>query len=260
MPRAKRAVIAAVNDDGIDGPGLRPLLRALARIGDVYAVVPERERSTASHSLSLHKPLRLRSPERGKLPASVHLRTLSGTPADCARFSVLEFSPRKPDLLVSGINDGYNLGQDVLYSGTVAAAAEGALNGVPSVAVSRGWGRYPGFGASASAAVRACKLVLGEGLPEGAFLNLNVPPVPLSEIKGMRAAPLGVRRYDKKITRRKDPRGGEYYWMVGRWLGKEEVPGSDIHAVDAGWVSLTPLSLDRTHTAALKTIRGWRLR
>ena len=249
----KRPRILLVNDDGFHGEGLDPLRAALEPLGSVFVIVPERERSAASHSLTLHKPLRLRLGRPG-----VH--TLNGTPADCARFGILHQLKGRCDLVVSGINRGHNLGQDVIYSGTVAAAMEAALLGAPALAVSRGISRgSPDYQAAGAYAALFARRVLAKGLPKGTCLNINVPPLPSGSVKGWKAARLGERVYDKAVAERRDPRGDAYFWMAGRRVGGRLIPGTDVAAVAAGFVSVTPLRLDATDRGLLKALPGWRL-
>ncbi|MDE2292006.1 MAG: 5'/3'-nucleotidase SurE [Elusimicrobia bacterium] len=245
--------ILVVNDDGLHGDGLEPLRAALAPLGNVTVLVPERERSAASHCLTLHKPLRLRLARPG-------IHTLNGTPADCARFGILHMLRPRCDLVVSGINRGHNLGQDVVYSGTVAAAMEGTLLGVPSLAVSQGLRRgRADYQAAASFAALLAKRVLRGGLPRGVCLNVNVPPRPAERLKGWKAARLGERVYDKTVTMRTDPRGDAYFWLAGRRVSGLDVPGTDVAAVKDGFISVTPLRLDATDPRLLPALGRWRL-
>ncbi len=249
MPRRPRILL--VNDDGIHGEGLEPLRLALAALGDVTAIVPERERSAAGHSLTLHKPLRLRLSRPG-------VYTINGTPADCARFGVLHQLRARCDLVVSGVNRGHNLGQDVVYSGTVAAAQEAVLNGIPAIAVSQGLRRGKAdYTAACGFVARLTRRVLRRGLPAGICLNVNCPAV--GEVKGWRAARLGERLYDKTVVMRRDPRGAAYFWMAGRRVRGLDLPGTDVAAVKAGYISVTPLRLDVTDQRALKALPAWRL-
>lgn len=244
--------ILVVNDDGIHGPGLMPLVRALRRLGSVTALVPERERSTASHALTLHKPLRMHEVEEGVF-------TLSGTPSDCARFGILRLMRENVDLLVSGINRGHNMGEDVLYSGTVGAAYEGSILGIPSLAVSRAWGERDGFEASAVVATGVARRMLDKKLPPGICLNLNVPDLPLTRLKGLKVCSLGKRVYSKHIAMRKDPRGRAYYWMMGRTVKGLAQKGTDITAVERGFASLTPLLVDLTDRKSMGLLGGFGL-
>lgn len=249
MARKKRILV--VNDDGLHGEGLTPLREALASLGTVTAIVPERERSAASHCLTLHKPLRLK-------PHGPGLYAINGTPADCARIGVLHLMRSGVDLVVSGINRGHNMGQDVIYSGTVAAATEAAMLGVPAVAVSQGLkGGKGDYRAAAAFAVRLAKRLLAHP-QKGILLNVNVPALPPEAVKGWKTVRLGERLYDQNVAVRRDPRGDLYFWMAGRWVRGRDVPGTDIAAVRAGYVSVTPLSLDPTDVAALPKVAAWR--
>jgi 5'-nucleotidase len=249
MPRKPRILV--VNDDGIHGPGLQPLIAALSRFASVMAVVPERERSADSHCLSLRLPLRARlvRPE---------LTMIDGSPADCARLGALELF-KKPDLIVSGVNCGYNLGSDVIYSGTVAGAMEAAILGIPALSVSRGTGRRSEYETASDLAGLISREILRRGLPVGVCLNLNVPPLALGRIKGIRVTALGRRIYGRKVTRRTDPYGAPYYWLAGRYVSGFSDRGTDVAAIRADCASITPLHVDNTHRSTLEVLRGWRL-
>jgi 5'-nucleotidase len=247
----KRPRILVTNDDGVHGLGLRPLIAAMQSLGDVVAVVPDQERSADSHSLTLHKPIRVYRTAEG-------LTTVSGSPADCARFGVLQMMKGSADLVVSGINHGYNLGEDIIYSGTVAAAREARVLGVPAIAFSQDLAER----SYETAVAYACDLArqtLSRGLPSGVILNVNFPRPKGGKFRGVRAARLGRRIYSTNISRRCDPRGRTYYWMGGsraRWV---MMPGTDVAAVASGWVSVTPLHLDQTDRPMLGALKGWSL-
>ncbi|MDD5629334.1 MAG: 5'/3'-nucleotidase SurE, partial [Elusimicrobia bacterium] len=237
------------NDDGIHGPGLRPLIAAMQELGTAIAVVPDQERSADSHSLTLHKPIRVYRIAEG-------LVTVTGSPADCARFGILQEMRGAVDLVVSGINRGYNLGEDIIYSGTVAAAREARILGVPAIAFSQDPGQRS-YEAAASFARGLTRQVLRRGLPPGVILNVNFPKAGPSGFRGAAAARLGRRIYSNSISRRSDPRGRTYYWLGGsraRWV---KLPGTDVAAVATGRVSVTPLHLDQTDRPMLRTLAGW---
>lgn len=242
-------LILVTNDDGIRSPGIKALSAALQRLGDVYVVAPDRERSAASHSLTLHKPLRIErlGPRRF---------SLNGTPTDCVNLAVNKLLKRRPALLVSGINRGGNLGDDVTYSGTVSAAMEGTILGIPSIAVSQvGDARFH-FETSSRVAVRIARWVLQTGLPPDTLLNINVPDLPPQRLKGFRIATLGKRIFDPdSIIEKKDPRGRTYYWIGGNRLEWESVKGTDIESIKKGVVSITPVHLDLTNYAAIAPLR-----
>jgi 5'-nucleotidase len=234
-----RPLILQSNDDGVYAEGLRRLRAELETFADVVTIAPLFEQSANSHSLTLARPLRHRVVD------GIH--AIDGTPADCVYVALYKeaFLPRRPDLAVSGINHGYNLATDTFYSGTVAAAREAALRGVPAIAFSQGSG-----GSMDAAAVRAAELVrrfLAAKRPAGPAVLLNVNfPAGRSEHAGVRATRLGVRTYDDEVEVRKDPRGHEYFWIGGPNATHEPISGSDTEAVDEGYVSVTPLRLDHT--------------
>lgn len=246
----KRPRILVCNDDGINGPGLPALIAAMRRIGRVTVSVPEHDRSADSHSLTLHKPIRVR-----KVGDSVY--TLNGSPADCARFGILEILKEKVDLVVSGINRGYNLGEDVIYSGTVAAAMEATLLRIPSIAFSMDpeGADYRPAGAFAQ---KLARQTLRRGLPTGVCLNVNYPAPPKGGYKKAAVpAKLGRRIYGTAITRRADPRGLDYFWLAGRQVSGVDEPGTDVGAVSRGLISVTPLKVDNTDLAVLQSLSSW---
>lgn len=245
-----RARILVTNDDGIHSPGLTTLAKALAKIGEVWVVAPDRERTAVAHAVTLHKPLRV---------DEVGTRTfaVNGTPVDCVNLAVLNLLPKPPDLLVSGINKGVNLGDDVLYSGTVSAAMEGTILGVPSMAVSQeGRDRFH-FEAGAHYAVLVARMILREGLPPETLVNLNVPHRPLKAITGLRVTCLSRRRFDNPIIEKKDPHGRSYYWIAGTRVSWSRSKDADHEAIEDGAVSLTPIHLDTTHHAVMDRFRAW---
>ena len=237
------------NDDGIHASGLRALAAAFPG-DDVWVVAPDREQSASSHSISLHRPLRLH--EVGPRRFSV-----DGTPTDAVYMALNHvMRGRPPDLVISGINHGPNLGNDVLYSGTVAAAREGALLGVNAIAISMASGPPLGFDHAAAFAVALARRVLANPQPATTLLNVNVPPGP---VKGYRFARLGRRTYGQEVVEKLDPRGRRYYW-IGSEASYEDVPNSDCSTVfEEGLVSVTPLHLDSTHDALLSEMRNWTL-
>jgi 5'/3'-nucleotidase len=234
--------ILVTNDDGVRSEGLHVLAAALERLGDVTVVAPHTESSAIGHALTLRRPLRMD-----------HVRDrvyeVDGTPTDCVNIGVSQIFKSMPDLVVSGINTGYNLGDDVTYSGTVAGAMEGALLGIPSIAVSleRTRGQYD-FGPAAQAAAEVAQLVLAQGLPSRVFLNLNVPP---GQPKGMRVTVQAKRNHITVVSERFDPRHKPYYWIEEGQNDWEPHDQSDYQAVRDGYVSVTPLQPDLTAYDAL---------
>ena len=240
------AVILVTNDDGVHSAGIHALAEALAPLGAVTIVAPVGESSAIGHALTLARPLRLeRLQER--------VFTVDGTPTDCVNLGVSVVLRRLPDLVVSGINKGYNLGDDVTYSGTVAGALEGTLLGVPSIAVSldRRTDEPLDFGPAASAAAMLAERVLRAGLPPRVLLNVNVPPGP---IRGYQVTVQGTRNHVTKVTESIDPRGRPYYWIEEGESAWDHDERSDYHVVRGGWVSVTPLQPDLTRHDAMEQV------
>ena len=244
--------ILLTNDDGIAAEGLQRLRAAMSGIGRVVVVAPERQQSGSSHALTLSNPLRINWLDDDTI-------AVDGTPTDCVLLAMRGLLARKPDLLVSGMNHGPNLGDDVTYSGTVAAAFEGTLLGLPSMAISICSWRDCKFEAGQRFAEAIASKVLGQGLPEGTLLNINVPSLPPEEIRGVKTTKLGKRIYRDAVVKKKDPRGKDYYWIGGKtpiWCAGEE---TDFAAVEDGMISVTPLHLDLTDYKSLDTVRSWDL-
>lgn len=240
-------IILVSNDDGIRAAGIRALEEALAPLGDVWVVAPDREQSAASHSLSLYRPLRVEEIDARHF-------AVDGTPTDAVNLAINGIMKQKPDLVVSGINHGANLGDDITYSGTVSAAMEGTLLGVPSIAVSLVTGERPDFSTAATFAARLAAEVIGRGLPRDTLLNVNVPNRPAGELHGYRVTRQGKRRYGDALVEHLDPRGRKYYWIGGDDLGFVPGEGTDCTAVFDGYISVTPLHLDLTNYATIGQI------
>lgn len=243
--------ILVSNDDGIQSKGIKLLAKTLKEIAEVLVVAPDREKSAASHSLTLHRPLRV-----NKISPNVY--TVDGTPTDCITLGVYEISKRKPDLIISGINRGGNLGDDVHYSGTVSAALEGAIAGFPAIAISLVARDRFLFAPAANFAVKIAKKVYKEGLPKGVVLNVNVPNLPENQMKGAIVTKLGKRNYGDIIVEKMDPRGRPYYWIGGDENGYENIPGSDCNAILEGKISVTPLKVNTTDHGFLQKIKKWK--
>jgi len=228
------------NDDGINSAGIYALSEALAMLGEIIIVAPDRDQSAVSHSLSLYRPLRIDE-------VAENVYSVDGTPTDCINLAINGILvDRKPDLIVSGINKGENLGDDITYSGTVSAAMEGTLLGIPSIAVSLTTKSDFYFDTASHYALLVVKHVLRRGLPEGTLLNVNIPNLPKDKVKGVKVTRQGKRVYGEHIVENIDPRGRKYYWIGGNDLGSVEIENSDIVAVRQGYVSVTPIKLDLT--------------
>lgn len=243
--------ILVTNDDGVNSAGLRALSRAMGRLGEVWVVAPEEEKSAASHSLTIAGPLQTRR---------VGERTLcvQGTPTDCVLIAVHAVLGRRPDLLVSGINQGPNLGDDVTYSGTVAAALEGALLSIPSIAISLVSESEAQLGTAASFACLLAEHLKDSTVPAGVLLNVNVPDLPREEVKGVEVTRLGRRTYADVISEKRDSQGGSSYLIrksPPAW--EERGEGTDFAAVQEGKISITPLRIDMTDHSSVSRLNEW---
>jgi 5'-nucleotidase len=238
------------NDDGYQARGLRTLAQHLADIAHVTIVAPDRNRSGASNSLTLETPLRV---ER----ADDNVYYVNGTPTDCVHIAITgDLLDEQPDMLISGINHGANLGDDVLYSGTVAAAMEGRFLGIPSIAVSLvGEGQH--FATAAALVRRLVERNLTDPLPTDTILNVNVPDLPAAEIKGLKTTRLGFRHKSEPVVKALDPKNRPIYWIGPAGAGQDAGPGTDFHAVAERYVSVSPIKVDLTAHAALATLDSW---
>lgn len=250
--------ILVSNDDGILSKGIHVLAETLKEIGEVVVVAPSQERSTTAHSLTLHKPLRIQEIKKDYYH-------VNGTPADCVHFALKKVCvDRKPDLVFSGINRGANLGYDVHYSGTVAAAREASIMKLPSIAVSLNTRTRDvekmHFDTAAYFAMKIAKTSIHKKLPLGVYLNVNVPDLPKEEVRGIRVVKTGVRLYSNEVIEKKDPRGQSYYWLGGGYIGFENIKDTDCKVVEEGFVSITPLQVDSTEHAFLSELKNWDLK
>jgi 5'-nucleotidase len=243
-----KPLILVTNDDGINAPGIHALFKAMSEIGDAYIVAPDRERSAVSHSLTLHRPLRIE-----ELRERVY--HTNGTPTDCVALAITKILPRKPDLVAAGINRGANLGDDVTYSGTVSAAMEGTLLGVPSFAISLAGERPYHYDVAAPFAVEVARYILNKNLPDDTLLNVNVPNKQKEALKGIRITRLGRRAYDNAIQDIYSPWGEKHFWIGGGKPLWEQGEDMDMQAVFDGYVSVTPVHLDLTNYAALEMLK-----
>lgn len=249
--------IVITNDDGVESPGILALKQGLERLGEVIVFAPDHNWSAAGHTKTLHKPLRV---DRCELKDGHLAYTSSGAPSDCVALALLGVLDRRPDLIVSGINKGENVGHDITYSGTVAGAMEGVVFGLPAIAVSLASFDREEYGPAATYAAQVAEQVLEHGLPPNTFLNVNVPALPPSEIKGVRVTRLGRRFYRDELVIREDPRGRPYYWIGGKMpSGDATIEGTDIWALANGCVSVTPLHMDMTDEPLVQALRQWNL-
>lgn len=249
----RRPTILVSNDDGLRAPGLAALAHALMEAGDVVVVAPERNWSAVGHTKTMHKPLRAAEVVLdGGLPAY----QASGSPSDCVALGLLGLVGRPVDLVVSGINDGANVGTDILYSGTFAAAAEAAIAGIPAIAISLDIGQYLNYGAAARFATALAHKVLAVHNEPPWLLNVNVPDLPAGELAGVEVTRLGTRVYQDALVERLDPRGRRYYWIGGEVPTGVVEAGTDIGALAAGHISVTPVRLDLTDEGRMEALRA----
>ncbi len=238
------------NDDGYFAPGIECLARVLAEVAEITVVAPERDRSGASNSLTLDRPLSLRRSRNG-------FYHVNGTPTDCVHLAVTGMLDELPDMVVSGINNGANMGDDTIYSGTVAAATEGFLLGVPSLAISLCSKVGVNYETAARVALELVKTVQREKAGEPLLLNVNVPDVPYDELRGMEVTRLGKRHRAEPVVPTITPRNETVYWVGAAGAAQDAGEGTDFNAVSQNRVSITPLQIDLTHNAQLSMVRGW---
>jgi 5'-nucleotidase len=257
--QTKRPLILVSNDDGITAPGIRALVEAVQPLGDVVIVAPDSPQSAMGHAVTISKPLRLdqiRSDIYGELPAW----QCSGTPADCVKLAVSKVLHRKPDLLVSGINHGSNSSINVIYSGTMSAAMEGAIESIPSVGFSLLDYSYDAdFSYAKKVAHTVASNILKNGLPKGTLLNVNIPKLSEAESKGIKVCRQALAKWEEEFDERKDPNGRTYYWLTGKFVNYDKGEDTDEWALKNGYVSLVPVHFDLTAHESIAFINQWNL-
>jgi 5'-nucleotidase len=250
----QKRIILVTNDDGARAPGIKALAEHASALGEVYVVAPSTEQSGAGHSLTLLHPMRIHE-------VKPKVIAVEGTPTDCVLLAYHNILPERPALVFSGINYGYNLGDDVTYSGTVSAAFEATLLGVPAIAVSTGRdNKKIHYDVAAKFAVKVGRRVLREGLPDDTLLNVNVPNLPPSRIKGVEVTRTGRCKYGDVIVEKKDPRGRPYFWIGTNETQWEKTDGTDHEAIRNDRISITPIHLDLTNHTAIDAIKDWKMK
>jgi 5'-nucleotidase len=244
--------ILVCNDDGIHAPGIHALYQSVRDLGDVHVVAPSAEQSAVGHAITLSNPIKCRPVDKD---GRTFGHAVGGTPADCVKLAVYGLLPGRPDLVISGVNLGPNAGISVIYSGTVSAATEGTILGIPSMAVSLNTFSDPIWDTPARVARDLAAKVLQRGLPPETLLNVNVPNLPFDQLKGYRVTRMGRSRFVEIFHRRTDPRNNVYYWMDGEMELVGDGDGTDIKALEDGYVSLTPIWFDLTHHKVLEDFR-----
>ncbi|ARG99942.1 5'/3'-nucleotidase SurE [Legionella micdadei] len=242
--------ILVSNDDGVYAPGIRALANEMSAIAEVVVVAPDRNRSGASNSLTLTRPLRIKQLDNGYY-------SVEGTPTDCVHLALTGFLDPIADMVVSGINDGANLGDDILYSGTVAAAMEGRYLGLPAIAYSMVGENIQHYDTAAAIARQLVIKMRANLLPSQTILNVNIPDLPLEKIRGIEVTRLGTRHAAEPVVKEYDPRGRPIYWVGPSGVEADAGPGTDFYAIAQNCVSITPLQLDMTHYKVFDTLSAW---
>jgi 5'-nucleotidase len=245
-------LILVTNDDGINSPGIIELAKALQTVGNVFVIAPDRERNAVGRALTLHRPLRVEKKSRLRL-------AVNGTPSDCVNLAIKGLLPSKPDLVVSGINKGANLGDDISYSGTISGAFEATILGVPAFAISLAAKKSFNFKPAAQFAAQLAHKILKHGLPRDTFLNVNVPDTRGQKISSFRITRQGKSIYDDSISEKVDPRGESYYWIGGQEVRFKHIAESDYEAISDTVISITPLKTDHTNYSYMAVLKKWKL-
>lgn len=251
-------LILVTNDDGITAPGMKALVEVMKEMGDVAVVAPDKPQSGMGHAITINSTLRI---NRSNFYGVLHEYSCTGTPVDCVKIAVNKILKRKPDICVSGINHGPNISISVIYSGTMSAAVEGAIESIPSIGFSL---CNHSIEANFSAAKKIVKViaaqVLAKGLPEGSCLNVNIPPLQVDEIKGIKICRQARANWIEELDERKDPNGNSYYWLTGSFQNFEKGnTETDVYAIDNGYVSVVPVQFDMTAHKTIPVINQWKL-
>ena len=257
MAKRPKPAIMICNDDGIDAPGIYALAESLKKLGTITIVAPDKQQSAIGHAITMNYPLRV---TRFEKEGSFFGYAVEGTPADAVKLGVRSLLKRKPDLLVSGINHGSNTAISVIYSGTVSAATEGTILGIPSIAISLTTYDVPDFRYAAKFAKKLASLVLDKGLPSGTLLNVNVPSVPEKDIRGVLVTKQGKSSWNDSFEVRRDPGQNEYFWLTGELDVVDASLDTDQVAIMKNYVSVTPIHYDLTNYQMLKRMKGWSLK
>jgi len=247
--------ILVTNDDGIFAEGIYKLAKKLSKQYEVIVVAPDRQRSATGHAITMHHPIRAN--KISFFDTEISAWSVDGTPSDCIKLALEALLEEKPDFVISGINDGPNLGTDVLYSGTVSAAVEGAIHGIQSIAVSMAYIKDIDFDLGAEFACKMINELKVKKLPKDTLLNINIPEGSKEDIGGARITTLGIRRYKNAFVKRQDPRGNEYYWLGGELINETQNKDSDIVCIKDKYISITPIHYDLTKFDLVETMKKW---
>ncbi len=247
-----RPLIFITNDDSLHAKGIASLIEAARSFGDIVVIAPDKPQSGMGHAITIHDPIRLNA---STIFEGIEAYSCSGTPVDCVKLGVYEILHRKPDLLLSGINHGSNASTNVLYSGTMSAAVEGAMEHIPSIGFSLdNFDQDADFSAAIKVAKQVIETVLNNGLPQGVCLNVNIPNVQVSDLKGIKVCRQAYAFWEDRFDKRTDPHGKTYYWLTGTFDSHEDADDTDLRALAAGFASIVPTQFDLTAHAALKTL------
>jgi 5'-nucleotidase len=247
-----RPLIFITNDDSLHAKGIASLIEAARSFGDIVVIAPDKPQSGMGHAITIHDPIRLNA---STIFEGIEAYSCSGTPVDCVKLGVYEILHRKPDLLLSGINHGSNASTNVLYSGTMSAAVEGAMEHIPSIGFSLdNFDQDADFSAAIKVAKQVIETVLNNGLPQGVCLNVNIPNVSISDLKGIKVCRQAYAFWEDRFDKRTDPHGKTYYWLTGTFDSHEDADDTDLRALAAGFASIVPTQFDLTAHAALKTL------
>lgn len=252
---SERPLILVTNDDSIESKGIASLVEAVKPLGDILVLAPDTVQSGTGHAITLHDPLRLK---KSHLIGGVEAYTCSGTPVDCVKLAIYEILKKKPTLVVSGVNHGSNAATNVLYSGTMSAAVEAAIEGIPAIGFSLlDHDAEADFEASVSFSTRIVQNVLDNGLQKGVCLNVNIPKGKLSDIKGIKVCRQGRAYWEDTFDKRVDPMGGEYYWLTGEYCNTDKGEDTDLWALDHNFVSIVPTQFDMTAHHLITNLNEW---
>lgn len=252
-----KPLIFVTNDDGISSKGIKSLIEVAQEFGDVFVIAPDKAQSGMGHAITIHFPLRL---DKSRLFEELEAYTCSGTPVDCVKLGVYEVMHRKPDLILSGINHGENSSTNILYSGTMSAAVEGALENIPSIGFSLcDFDSDADFTTAQEVARKVISLALNNKFPDYVCLNVNIPKLSLSELKGIKICKQAKAYWEDKFDKRIDQFGNPYYWMAGKFLNIEHLEGTDLHALRNGFASVVPTQFDMTAHKVLEELNNWNL-
>lgn len=254
--KRKKPSILVSNDDGIDAPGIYALVQELNKIGTVTVVAPDEQRSAVGHAITMNYPLRVRKFHKNR---EFFGYAVEGTPADSVKIAIRTVMHEPPDLLVSGINHGSNTAINIIYSGTVSAATEGTIMGIPSIAISLTTYDKPDFRFAAKFSRKLAEFILKRGLPKDTLLNVNIPPIKEKDIQGVRITRQGKSRWDDTFDVRRDPNNKEYYWLTGKMDVLDTSPETDLIAIFQKFISITPIHFDLTDHKTFSEMKSWKL-